>query len=335
MLARFLVSQGEETLTTHQEILNHCISWSDEIRLLPMELRDVEYFAVLAEHGHFGRAAAALGITQPALSKSLQRLETVLEVQLMRRTAKGVELTAEGLALQVRARELRLSLQSVAREIKEIGEGRVAQIRVGVGGAISEDFLAAAFARLRQDAPRTTLNVIVSDNDVMVPALRKGELDLIVNYMNIPMEAIGYEHLYYDDYFVCAAASHRLAQREQVELRDLLDAYWAWAEPSLGSQQMLRETFRDAGLPAPSVGLECRSTALRLRTVAKSDLLDFTSGSVIRQVASVDIKVLPVKELIWRRSVGVLRRKEAHLPRAVQRLIEILRSISKDLGSAA
>src|SRR5215831_10954255 len=89
-----------------------------------MELRDIEYFAVLAEHGHFGRAAAALGITQPALSKSLQRLETVLEVQLMRRTAKGVELTAEGLALQVRARELRLSLQSVAREIKEIGEGR-------------------------------------------------------------------------------------------------------------------------------------------------------------------------------------------------------------------
>ena len=66
-----------------------------------MELRDIEYFAVLAEHKHFGRAAAALGITQPALSKSLQRLETVLlATRLVERTAKGVELTAEGIALR-------------------------------------------------------------------------------------------------------------------------------------------------------------------------------------------------------------------------------------------
>jgi DNA-binding transcriptional LysR family regulator len=300
-----------------------------------MELRDIEYFAVLAEHRHFGRAAAAIGITQSALSKSLQRLETVLEVKLMHRTAKGVELTAEGSALQLRARELRLSLQSVAREIKEIGEGRVAQLRVGVGGAISQDFLAAAFARLRVDAPRTTLNVVVSDNDVMVPALKKGELDIIVNYLNIQAEGVAYEHLYYDDYVVCAAAGHRLASRKRLELRDLVEEHWAWAEPSLGSQQMLRETFRDAGLPAPRVGLECRSTDLRLRTAAKSDLLDFTSASVIRQLASIEIRILPVKELTWSRSVGVLRRKEAHVPRAVQRLIDILRSISKELGSSA
>src|SRR5215207_8301172 len=106
-----------------------------------MELRDIEYFAVLAEHGHFGRAAAALGISQPALSKSLRRLEAVLEVSLMRRTAKRVELTAEGSALASRARELRLSLQSVTQEIKEIDKGRVGQLRIGIGAAISENFL--------------------------------------------------------------------------------------------------------------------------------------------------------------------------------------------------
>src|SRR5215468_4510488 len=98
-----------------------------------MELRDIEYFTILAEHGHLGRAANALGISQPALSKSLRRLETALEVKLMKRTAKGVELTPEGVALELRARELRLSLQSVAREVKEVGEGRVGQLRLGVG----------------------------------------------------------------------------------------------------------------------------------------------------------------------------------------------------------
>ena len=170
----------------------------------------------------------------------------------------------------------------------------------------------------------------------MVPALRIGELDIIVNYyMTIQAEGVLCEHLYHDDYVVCAAVGHRLTGRKSIELRELVGEHWAWAEPSLGSQQKLRETFRDAGLPPPRVGLECRSTALRLRSVAKSDLLDFTSMAVIRQLASVDVTVLPIKELTWRRSVGLLRRKGAYLPRAVQRLIEILRSISKEVGDAA
>jgi DNA-binding transcriptional LysR family regulator len=167
----------------------------------------------------------------------------------------------------------------------------------------------------------------------MVPALRKGELDLIVNYyMAFQTEGVLCEHLYHDDYVMCAALGHRLTGRKTVELQDLVGELWAWAEPSLGSQQKLRETFRDAGLPPPCVGLECRSTALRLRSVAKSNLLDFTSFAVIRQLANIDVAVLPVNELTWRRSVGLLRRKGAYVPRTVQRLIDILRSISKEVG---
>src|ERR1019366_10202729 len=107
-----------------------------------MELRDIEYFAVIAEHGHLGRAAAALGLSQPALSKSLQRLQNDLQVMLVKRTPHGVELTAEGAALQLRVRELRLSLQSVAREIKEVSKGLVGHLRIGAGTVISEHFLA-------------------------------------------------------------------------------------------------------------------------------------------------------------------------------------------------
>jgi DNA-binding transcriptional LysR family regulator len=101
------------------------------------------------------------------------------------------------------------------------------------------------------------------------------------------------------------------------------------SEPTLMSQQKLRETFRDAGLPAPRAALECRSTALRLRSVAKSDLLDFTSRSVVRQLADAQVTILPVRELAWRRSVGLLRRKETYLPPVVRRFADILRSIAK------
>jgi DNA-binding transcriptional LysR family regulator len=58
-----------------------------------MELRDIEYFAVIAEHGSLARAAEGLGLSQPALSKCLRWLENAVEAKLVKRTSKGVELT--------------------------------------------------------------------------------------------------------------------------------------------------------------------------------------------------------------------------------------------------
>src|SRR5262245_12731396 len=128
-----------------------------------MEWRDVEYFAIVAEHGHVGRAANALRLSQPALSKSLRRLEQDLQVKLVKRTPKGIALTAEGSVLLLRVRDLRLSLQSLRREIMDVGEGRVGLARVGVGFPGPEHFLSAAFAMLLKDAPRTKLVVSHSD----------------------------------------------------------------------------------------------------------------------------------------------------------------------------
>ncbi len=299
-----------------------------------MELRDIEYFAVIAEHGHLGRAAAALGLSQPALSKSLQRLQNDLQVLLVKRTPHGVELTAEGAALQLRVRELRLSLQSVAREIKEVSKGLVGHLRIGVGTVISEHFLAVAFAKLLEYAPRIIFKVSVSDNDLMVPALVNGELDLVINYYagSSRVEGILYEHLYEDNQVVCAAANHRLARKKNVSLRDLADERWACAEASLASQQTLHERFRSANLPPPRAGLECRSTSLRLRTVMYSDLLDFTAQSAVQQFASDLVKILPVKELAWRRSIGLMRRNETYTPPAVLRFIEIIKTAAKDIA---
>ena len=299
-----------------------------------MDLRDIKYFTTVAEHNHLGRAAEALGISQPALSKSLRRLESTLAVKLVKRTPKGVELTTEGSALQRRARELWLSLQSVTREIKEVGEGRVGRLHIGIGSAISEDFLSDAFARLLKEAPRTMLNVRVSDNDVMVPAMKNGELDMIVNYRWKRPDETLYEHLYDDDYVVCAAARHRLAKQTQIKLRDLVDERWALSESSLGSQERLHAAFRDAGLPPPKVSIECRAPAIRLRAVAKSDLLDFTSRSVVRQFTGRgQIRILPVRELAWSRSVGLLRRNENYVPPIVTRFIDTLKSMASDTGA--
>lgn len=309
-----------------------------------MELRDIEYFAVVAEHGHLGRAAGALGLSQPALSKSLRRLEQHLQVKLVKRTPKGIALTAEGAVLLLRVRDLRLSLQSLRREILDVGEGRVGQARVGVGFPGPEQFLSAAFAMLLKDAPRTKLIVNHSDNDLMIPAVHNGELDLIVHYLPRaftsahsdeavrPIEGLVCEHLFDDEYVVFASVKHRLAGRKNVPLSELTQERWLSTDPALRGHRRLHEVFRDHGLPPPNIAMEARATALRLRMVATSNLVDWTSRIFVEHSAVVSsLAILPVRELVWARPVGLIYRQETYQPPAIKRLIEILRASAKDI----
>jgi len=289
-----------------------------------MELRDLEYFTVVAQHGHVGRAAEALGLSQPALSKSLRRLEHELGAKLVKRTPKGVELSAEGEALLVRARELKLSVQAVGQEIRDVGRGRVGHVRIGAGPVSSAEMLVEALLPLLREAPKVSYNIVVSDNDLMIPALRRGELDLLVGFppRALPGDGLVEVPLFELEFVVVASADHPLAARKVVSLADLVHERWALTESSLLTQQRLRRTFLERGLPAPEVAVETRSLRLRLQLVASSNLLDYTARSIVRDARrSYRLKVLPVPDLVWRRPVSVIHREGAYLSPAAKRLI--------------
>jgi DNA-binding transcriptional LysR family regulator len=296
-----------------------------------MELRDLEYFGVIAEHGHLGRAADALHLSQPALSKSLRRLEQLLDVKLVNRTAKGVELTPEGSMLLLRVRELRLSLQSVSREIADMSEGRAGHLRVGVATFVSEELLSNAFAALLKDAPRTKLLVTASAGDLMFPALHNGELDVIVAYFR-PSEGLVGEQLYEEEFVACASTKHRLAGRKDVAMADFAQERWAFDETTLISQRWLLDKFREAGFPPPNIAFQSRSMSLKQRTVACSDLLTFTSRSVFRQFSPDSaVMTLPIKELRWHLPVSVVYRRQTSLPPAARRFVEAIKATARVL----
>ena len=104
-----------------------------------MELRDIEYFAVVAEHGNVRRASEALGLSPPALSKSLRRLEQSMQAKLVDRTAKGVALTPVGNALLAQVQRLRVTLRDIRREAEDLSAGRAGHLRIGVGATTVED----------------------------------------------------------------------------------------------------------------------------------------------------------------------------------------------------
>jgi DNA-binding transcriptional LysR family regulator len=298
-----------------------------------MELRDLEYFAVIAEHLHLRRAADSIGLTQPALSKSLQRLEAILQVRLFNRSPKGLELTAEGSLLLLRVRELRQSLRNVGREISEVSDGRSGQLRIGAGWPVSERLLSNSAAALLKDAPRVKLQVTISDGDQLFPALQRGDLDVLVSYFR-PAEGLVSEHLYDDEFVVCASADHELANSKKVTLAELAKYRWALSEPTLMSQRWLLDRFQEAGLTAPQIVFESRSLWIKQHIVARSNLLTFTTRAVIEQFASTSaVKIIAARQLAWPYPVAAIYRKESFVPPLLRRFIQVARKEAQRIGA--
>jgi DNA-binding transcriptional LysR family regulator len=294
-----------------------------------MELRDIEYFAAIAEHGHLGRAAESLGLGQPALSMSLRRLEAAARTKLVRRTPKGVELTAVGAALITHVRRLRLARDDLARELAALAQGLAGHLRMGAGPQVGEHLLPLALARLLREAPKVTVDVLLSDADVVVPALREGRLELAALVTpKSPYDGLEQEHLYDEDWVVYASTRHRLAKHKRLSVNHLVAERWAYssADTHIAYQQWLQQAFADLGLPPPRVAVTSRSQALRFELVGASDLLGFAEEANVNKGAKrYGLKTLAVTGLTWRRSVGVMYRKDAYLSPAASRLVDILK----------
>ena len=297
-----------------------------------MELRDIEYFAAIAERGHVGRTADALGISQSALSKCLRRLERSTGTKLVQRTPKGIELTAVGSALLSHVRRLRLAHEDIARELADLSQGHAGHLRVACNPGFTEAVVGMACATRLNEASKVTFKVTIIDT--FAASLRSGEFDLAVSGSPAtPSEDLIHEHLIDDVFVVYASVNHRLIRRNRLILADLVQERWASSEASV-SWQGLRRAFEEQGLPSPRLAVSSNAMSVRYRAVAGSDLLGFTAKAHLRQAApQFPLVELPVKKLSWGRRFGVSYRKGAYLSPAAKRFIEILKATAKEIAA--
>lgn len=144
-----------------------------------MELRQLEYFVAVARHGHFGRAAEAIYVTQPALSQQVRRLEAELGVALLRRTSRGVELTPAGSDLLARAETI-LAEVTAARGVMDEHAGIVrGAVRLAATAADALR-LPAVLAAFHLDHPGVRIALRQASAAEALELVRGGAVDLAV-----------------------------------------------------------------------------------------------------------------------------------------------------------
>ncbi|MDM5042998.1 LysR family transcriptional regulator [Pediococcus acidilactici] len=157
-----------------------------------MEIRTLKYFWTIAEEGTISKAAKALHITQPTLSRQLRELENELGTSLFIRGRRKLQLTDAGLFLKTRAEEILQLTQQTNLEFenrrKQLFSGRIA---IGCVEADNSDTLALILEKFVQDYPQVTFTVYSGTSDDITTRLDKGLLDVAVLLKPVATEKYG------------------------------------------------------------------------------------------------------------------------------------------------
>jgi len=183
-----------------------------------LDLRLVRYFTAVAEHRHFGRAATALRVAQPSLSRQIRRLEQQVGARLLDRTPQGTALTEAGEAFLPLATELlRAAGQATARAQ---AAARPSRITVGYATGI---IVTPAVREMRHRHPEVEVRVRHLDWGDTRAALLDHRVDALVARLPFPTDGLNVTVLYDEPRVVLVPVDHRLAGKESVTIDDIAD----------------------------------------------------------------------------------------------------------------
>lgn len=298
-----------------------------------MDLRQLRHFLAVLEHGSILRAADAVHLTQPALSRSLKTLEGELDVQLLERGRRGIEPTAHGFLLARHARKLMAQSDEALAALRRLRSDETIGLALGIGTHLAGLGLPQVVAALVREMPQLVVTVRDGNAEDLVPALQRGEIDAAVcgwPAQGTPSDLV-FEEILRSDLAVVCRAAHPLARRRHVTLEELAERRWALAERPRAIAEVFRLAFAAVGLAVPQPVVRSTSLVFLLGLLAEADLLSLLPASYVAARDEAQLVRVRAELPAATTRVGVLRRGgDAEVAPAVATFVERLHAGLKE-----
>jgi DNA-binding transcriptional LysR family regulator len=299
-----------------------------------MRITQLRQFIAAVDAGSVRAGAGRCGISQPAMTKSLQQLERDLGVRLLVRGARGVALTPAGRAFLARARVVDAELRHAREELAALhGGAKGGSVAVGIGPALAVA-MPQAMAHFRARYPEAHVRIVEGVRTALLGPLREEVLDFIVvqDPGGTREPGLKVRPLLRPELVVAGRRGHPLAHAKS--LRELANASWLVFNPP-GSGGMLDVAFRSAGLPAPQARVLCESYATALALLARSDLLGLLFLQVFTEpLAARFLHRFEVAERIGAPSLAMFTRADTPLAPAAAAMAQAMTASLRALARA-
>lgn len=293
-----------------------------------MDIRQLRYFLAIAKEGQITRAAKALNMEQPPLSRQLKLMEQELNVTLFDRNGKGLKLTHAGELLRQKAESLLHQFNETLKEVKELDEGIQGMLSIGsVVSCIS--LLPQSIEIFRERYPLVTFKIWEGDHYLLGEQLEKRAIELIIARLPFeapnPSESYSVLHLPSDPFVAVIPGKWGPDQANgTINMRELADFPFLTlkTDKTTGMHDKVVKEFRNHGL-APRIICECSSVAIIISLVAAGIGATILPKSVMTSFPISVIRMLAIADADFRSDVGILWLKDRYLSKSAQHFIDI------------
>lgn len=281
-------------------------------------------FLVVADEANLTSAASRVGLTQPALTKLIRRLERDYGALLFDRTPRGMNLTRAGAKLRDRARRIEVHYRQSHEEIRSMVTGMLPYFSIEAGAAYHMEIAPDLTRILSDEFPETTLRLDFNVADLTLPRLVSGEVDLMLGAIqDRAPEGIETAEMFRVEIVPYCCKSDRLADLETIDASDINNRRWITRRDEAIVARMA-SYFSDRCLSAPDVAIEVESLAASFRIVANSDKLTLAPLSLTNVAAEFGLIPLRLSPPIWSFGSGAWIRASSREFPIMRRALDLL-----------
>nr|WP_249154571.1 LysR family transcriptional regulator [Bradyrhizobium manausense] len=249
-----------------------------------LNLNHLRLLIALDTYRSVQRAATYLHITQPAVSKRLAAMEAAMDLTLFKRSSRGIEPTEYGERLVGCAREIMAKLADAEKDLRDMREGRVGHISLGVLPAAAVHLIPRFVAKLEQEDVSTSVFIREGTMDELLPGLRVGEFDIIVG--TLPQHPLGSEYateVLMDEQIIAVARNgHPLQDVGSLSWRDIERFSMVLPPPTTMTRGAIDAAFSRHGTRILHTNVNSTSTMTNIGTLQLTDSIGFLTRSLAR-----------------------------------------------------
>ena len=291
-----------------------------------MTLNQIRNVVAIAERGSLRSAARALGVTQPAITRSIRELEHELGVTLFERKATGMALTSLGDTFVRRASGIQHEVERIRSEMAQLKGARTGTVSVGLSTASHIALLSRVIGPFERRYPEVKLRIVEGLFPTMERDLQDGAIDFYVGPLAddaSPPELI-VERLFENTRHVFGRPGHRLARA--TSLSELTGARWVVDSLTVVGSDGITPLFASFGLPAPEVAVSGQTSLSTIVSAANSDLLAMLPQQWTAILESTGLLVrVPIRETLSAATICIVTRARLPLTPLAEHLADLFR----------
>lgn len=308
-----------------------------ERALTRLKLRQLRLLVAVGQHGSIQNAAHDLSISQPAATKMIQDLELDFEVKLFDRTNRGVVPTVFGESLIRHGKLIFAQVSNAAQELDDLNEGSSGRVVVGTLLAASPSLLPMAVERLLKDRPNVAIKIVEGTNEVLMPALLSGEIDMVVGRLpsHRHRENISQEKFFDERVLAVVGTQHPLLKQANISFEQLKPYGWILPPVETTLRRQTDQFFIRQEQYVPHAAIESVSYLANRSLLMSHDFI----GLMPAHVAALDIQGGLLAGIDWvapfgAGPVGVSYRGKQSLSPAGSTFLDALRAAATEIGRA-